>query len=385
MGDVLKPRLITNEEKKELLSLSRQDYTMDKIKELIAFGVDNTRRFNPNDRLTLRPGEYYNKGQVTTTVGRLIFNKVVFDEDFLPHIGYVDETLDEDGIGDLEVELSKLVLNGTIETTEYFKYIDRVNWLGYGINNFLATSLTADFYILPKSVEKKKKELVEKYSEELANNDLSTIGHIEDELLDLAKKELDGHQSMEIFASGARGSFGNNYKNSVLMRGAMSDPVDRSVDISTHSLSGGIPKEEYSTYANLMVNASYNRAKSTAKGGYMGKKLRYAFQHVILDEPNSDCGTTKTLSVKMDSYAKKLFIYRYIVTSSGLVLLTPDNIDDYTDKVVQVRSPMYCTTEKICSKCAGSLYYDMGIKNIGLLTDKQGSTLMQISMSDFVA
>ena len=64
-------------------------------------------------------------------------------------------------------------------------------------------------------------------------------------------------------------------------------------------------------------------------------------------------------------------------------MLTGDNMDKYIDKVVKMRSPMYCIGDKLCNKCAGELYYKIGIKNIGLTTSSVGSSFLQYLMKSF--
>jgi hypothetical protein len=44
---------------------------------------------------------------------------------------------------------------------------------------------------------------------------------------------------------------------------------------------------------------------------------------------------------------------------------------------------MYCISDKICNKCAGELFYKLGIENIGLTTTKVSSTLMNKSLKKF--
>lgn len=75
--------------------------------------------------------------------------------------------------------------------------------------------------------------------------------------------------------------------------------------------------------------------------------------------------------------------YRYIVEGNKLVLLSPDIIDKYVGKKIKLRTPIYCKSDKLCSKCAGTLYYKLGIKNVGLTTSKLSSTLLNLNMKKF--
>ena len=124
-------------------------------------------------------------------------------------------------------------------------------------------------------------------------------------------------------------------------------------------------------------------AKNTEKGGYLSKEVRSAFQHIMLDKKDSDCGTKKFLTITLDKTNIKLFLYRYIKKGDGLVLLTPDNMNDYMNKEVKMRSPLYCKGQNICNKCMGDLYFKEDIQNIGTLTDRVSSTIMQKSMKQF--
>lgn len=47
-------------------------------------------------------------------------------------------------------------------------------------------------------------------------------------------------------------------------------------------------------------------------------------------------------------------------------MLDSDNIKSYIGKTVMMRSPMTCINHTICSKCAGALFYKLGVKHAGL-------------------
>ena len=105
----------------------------------------------------------------------------------------------------------------------------------------------------------------------------------------------------------------------------------------------------------------------------------------MLDDYGSDCGTKRTLDVKLTNTIKKDYMYRYIVTDNGsLVLLTPENMDKYVGKTIKMRSPMMCVGEKICNHCAGDLFYKLGIKNAGLTASRVATTLTRLNINFFV-
>jgi hypothetical protein len=87
-------------------------------------------------------------------------------------------------------------------------------------------------------------------------------------------------------------------------------------------------------------------------------------QTEVLDEHGSDCGTKKTIDVKLTNRNRNDFEYRYIVEGDKLVELTPQVMDKYIGKTIHMRSPMYCLGDKTCNICAGEMNYKLGNKNV---------------------
>ena len=44
---------------------------------------------------------------------------------------------------------------------------------------------------------------------------------------------------------------------------------------------------------------------------------------------------------------------------------------------------MYCKDEHICNKCAGDLYYKLGIDNVGLISNVIGSSMTTLALKLF--
>ena len=81
-----------------------------------------------------------------------------------------------------------------------------------------------------------------------------------------------------------------------------------------------------------------------------------------------------------------MFLDRYIVDKSapgGLTLLTEKNIKNFVGKKVRMISPLFCKGDKVCNKCAGELFYKLGVKNAGLLTSTFSGSLMNKAMKKF--
>jgi hypothetical protein len=190
-----------------------------------------------------------------------------------------------------------------------------------------------------------------------------------------------------VFRSGGSGSFGNNYKNTAVMRGIML-PSDNITDISKANISKsnlmtGIPKNEIHRFADISVLASFSRAVGTQDGGYTVKQFNASFASLEADERGTDCGTNFTLPVKLDSTNSSEYYLRYIVSNKKFILLDRETLTSYIGKTVNMRSPLYCKNSKVCNKCLGDLYYNLQVSKIGNLTSKLGSSILNKSLKRF--
>lgn len=324
----------------------------------------------------------------STTVGRLIANNLVFSrsKELRQAFPYFDVPWTDKVIGKIQQMLIDARLDGKVTHEDMAFVVDRLQWLGYAPTSFLAPSMTIDTVRPPKSVRKLKKEIfASERGQRVKNGDLVELGKVEKELIAASVKELDGvDPGFDIFNSGARGSASNNFKNTALMRGAIRKSDDPSViTVSTVSLEEGIPANEIPAYADMIVQASYGRSMMTAQGGYIAKQLNAAFQGLTLDpDDKSDCRTPLTLRVTVDN--PREYLYRFYKDGQKLAEITPDTADSVKGKTLQFRSPLFCGGKKgLCSRCAGSMYYRMGVLNIGLLAGRIGTTLMNASLKAF--
>mgnify|MGYP004647037033 CR=1 FL=1 len=119
----------------------------------------------------------------------------------------------------------------------------------------------------------------------------------------------------------------------------------------------------------------------------MSKELLAAFQGEVLGPKDSDCGSVRTVTVHLTDSNYKDYLYRYVKDGKNLVMLTMDNKNNYINKIVQMRSPMYCIgvgkEQCLCNKCAGDFFYILGKPNIGLTTSRLGTQLTQINLQKF--
>lgn len=328
------------------------------------------------------------RGISGTTVGRFVANNLCFSRSraLREAVPYVDKPWDSKVIGELQQTAMDAMLAGEIDYEDMAWMVDRMQWLGYAPTVFVAPSMTIDTIRLPPGAKKLKKEiLASPRGDKVRSGDLKELAAVESEIIAAARAELDGKDpGFEIYASGARGSVSNNYKQTAVMRGAIRKSDDPSiVSVSTASLEEGIPLDELPEYADLIVQASYGRAVMTATGGYIAKQLNMAFQSLRLDpDPRSDCRTKLTLRVSVDS--PREYLFRNYVEGGATKTVLPKNLGDIKGKSVRFRSPMFCAQKgSICAACAGQMYYRMGITNIGLIANRIGTSIMAASLKSF--
>lgn len=126
-------------------------------------------------------------------------------------------------------------------------------------------------------------------------------------------------------------------------------------------------------------------AKKTETGGYWEKLFLRAFQHLKLLPAGSDCGTTRTLKVYLTDKNIDGWMYSYIVDGGKLVELTSENKSKYLNKEVNFRFSALCEAKDgcFCNKCAGNLFYRLGITNVGAATPQIPSRVKVLLMKKF--
>lgn len=367
-----------------LMSLKEKDVTKKLLIDFFAHGKNKKPRFNTNDKFILPAGsKMMNKEPIDTTVGRYIFNLFIISPSFLPFIGYQNIIVDSGAINALEDNLSEYLLDKKIKPEDYIDYLNRIQWLGNSPTDFLVPSMSLTAILPNKEVIRKRDELVKQHKEALEKGDPIVATQIEKELVKIAEEGLKGDPSYDLYRSGANGKVGNQYKQTNIMKGAIRDNATGGYNVATTNYMEGIDKRDYHYFGDTIVYAAHSRAVGTQKGGYETKKMFAAFQTVSLDKVGSDCGTKKTLTFVMNKSNYRLFLFRYIVEGTKFIQLTNENIKNYLDKVIHIRSALFCQSDKLCNKCAGDLYYKLDIENIGLTTAKVSSTLLNLSLKNF--
>lgn len=375
-------KMITKQEDIDyLLSIKEPDITTSFI--MNNFGdFGNGPRFNPYDLIEVPVGAYggimangkerKNKNKFTTGVGRLIFNKFFFESDpvLLQFFPYTNDNVTSKTYEKILNQMGYLMLEGKIDTETYKKFCKKSQKMMPYVS-ILAPNHSDNMLTITKRINKKKAQLLKEHKAELDakdDNSVKVFDQISNELLDYAKELMKDDPAMDMFNSGAGGSFGNNFKNMFIMRGAVKDPTpNKGYNMITSNYIDGISKEEYSAIANTLAAGPYARSKKTEVGGYWEKLFMAAFQHIELLPEGSDCGTKRYIEMNVNDKNINMIMYSYAIVGNKLVEITSENRDQFIGKKVKLRFSSMCEAKNgICNACAGNLFYRLGIKNVGV-------------------
>lgn len=384
--------MLDNTRKAKLLSLDLE--SLEVLRDILSQKYNKeTGKITPplypcTEEMILEKDELFNKKKITTTVGRYLFNRLVLGPDILKFIGYKNIVITDSAYKkDIDGEITILLREDKITSKQFMSYVNRLENFSTALIASLTNSFTKKVLIPNEKVIKRKKELFKEHKKELEAGNTLVAVQIEKELVDLAKKELEGDPGLDSYNSGARGSFASNYKEIAIMKGPVLNSDTGKWEIIENSFEEGLSKKDLPTHGNSIVDGAYPKAVGTATSGHFSKQIMNALETQVLDDiENSFCGTKKTIQIVIEKSIKSEFIGRTILDGSKRVKLTFDNIDKYVDKSVQLYSPMACLKVnggKICSVCGDSSVLAQGTTHIGIASTRLSSTTLNMKMKQF--
>lgn len=342
--------------------------------------------FDPTSPVKITNKDYkWVKGEIITDLGTLVFNRYLLERTgLIQYTGYWNKIIDKDGLDELNTTINNLVLTDKITTKDLGEYVDGRDRLGFWCASFLGCSITPGLIRPMTDVAKRKDELFKQHREELESDNpvtqVKTANTIENELLGMVKNHMKEDPGWDMYASGVN-NFSNNYKTINVMRGAVYNNATKKYDVVESSLMEGVKKKDITAFANSVVAGAYPSAVGTADAGYMAKIILALLQSAKIDpNPDSDCGTKSTIPVTITKKYKKYFLYRYINKGGKPYLTTLDNIDSLVGQTVQMYSPQCCTHDAICGKCAGRLFHNLGVTDVGMLTTQITQKLLNLKL-----
>ena len=317
-------------------------------------------------------------GWLKTTLGRLIFNEIL-----PPEIGFKNQLMDKAALKDLTGECSRnlhydvaaAVLDKTKELG--FRYAT-ASGITIAINDIQVSPRKADII---SQANRKVSQYEEQYmqglvtEEERYRSTVETWTEASDQMETIVKEELADYGGVALMAvSGAKGNIAQ-IKQMAGMRGLMSDPKGRIIDLPIKSsFREGLTALEYFISTHGARKGLADTALRTADSGYLTRRLVDVSQEVIVLEQN--CGTAEGIwllatpddplvSPLEESLMGRLTAAPVAHPATGEVLVEGDSrIDEEQVRLIKeagitevyVRSPLACDARRgICRRCYGRI------------------------------
>jgi len=139
----------------------------------------------------------------------------------------------------------------------------------------------------------------------------------------------------------------------LVAKGIISDAEGKVLDPIKGSFSDGLTNKEYFKAASGARKGIVDRVLNTADTGYMSRQLAYVLNSVEIDPKIIDCKTKRHLSLRLTKDIMSRLTGRYIIKGSSVEVFNPNK--HKPGDVINLRSPMFCESNKLCHTCYGDL------------------------------
>ncbi|GIW63840.1 MAG: DNA-directed RNA polymerase subunit beta' [Patescibacteria group bacterium] len=315
-------------------------------------------------------------GWMKTTIGRVFFNSIIPAE-----LGFINNEVKAADLKDLVKRAIKVLK----DEKRVGQLIDDLKVMGFwGATQAAGLSFSVfDCVIIPekdqivKETEQKVNDIRQKYEQGLLTDEerqrysnnlwLQTTEVLADKTWDALPEE--NPVKMIIKSGGARGSK-EQLKQLSAIKGMVYNPLGKVIEVPTKSnYRQGLSMLEYVIAARGGRKALIDTALKTADAGYLTRRLVDVAHDVLIRE--EDCAVAEGLVVKAEGDRAESF-YRRIhgrfllkpVLDQNKKTIIPENtlieeeqidlIKQHNIKEVEVRSPLYCSSQYgVCQKCYG--------------------------------
>lgn len=333
--------------------------------------------FGIYEQLILNNGDIENftdTTPITTTYGRYLANYFSLANPFGSVIPFINK---EFTIPEMESVIADKIRTKELTTEQGGKYLDNTFFIG-SFGEMAIPGLTKKSLVTSPEVKQRKKELLKKYKDQL--DDPVILAQIEDELIALDKKWLKGDPSLGFYGDTGK-KFNIHRKKQYVVGGLIEDFTKEKgkYKFIENSLSDGWDINSFVTICNEIRKGSYGRGIETAAGGTLSKGVLRLMQNLKIT--NEDCKTNEYLEITIPESIAYKFYGRYVLDNNKLVLLDKNNIKQYLNKPIKMRSLMYCKQKDgYCNVCAGEYFKNLGQDVIGVLALELTSTFTKMSL-----
>ena len=300
-----------------------------------------------------------------TTVGRYLFNKIVPDKKYK-----INEPVTGKKLNALKVDIFKEYGNNK----EYIDFCNNILKLGAKYFTLMPSTFSMEDLEIPQSILKLK-PLLKTATPEQAQK-------IIDKMKALLKEHLEGKQLNLGIMELAGGVKGYDQLNQVLVTKGIIQAPNGGAQVVSDSFADGMKSYDFFSSGYASRNGIIGRVLNTTDTGYLSRRLVCAMQRVEANPKLEDCGTKRFLTIKVTPDIANRLHGRYIYNDDNKLI--PFDASQYTNKIVRLRSPIYCQSPRICKHCYGDLLIRNRTPYVGILAAQiLGEVLSQGTMKQF--
>lgn len=287
------------------------------------------------------------RGKVTT-MGRAIFNNA------LPAgFPFVDEVINKDKANELIPQVIDKYGQDQAEKT-----FSKLSKLGFKYATIVAPSFGIGDLDIPDEIKRLKEKLKDASPDEAQRilNQCKTI----------LQKHMKSKDSgfYDLVDSGSSKGWGQPMQM-LVAKGNIADPKGRILPPITGSFADGLSTEEFFKHAAGSRKGIIDRSMNTATTGYFTRQLVYLLSPVEASATRKDCKTKRTVPIKLTADLIKRLNGRNIIFGDKVTEFNPQKFS--VGSVVNLRTPIYCESPKICHTCYGELLKRHRSPYIGIL------------------
>ncbi len=335
-------------------------------------------------------------GQIfETTVGRLLFN-TVFPNDY----PFINQAVDKKGLAKI---IDNLIARYGLEKIP--EIMDRIKNFGFRYVTQSGITWSLDDIRIPEEkngivavAQKKSEEIIRHWQEGLLSEEERYRMNIE--VWHNAKADVEklipgtlvvNGPVSDMLKSGARGSVAQ-VTQMAGMKGLIASPTGDTIELPvTKSMKEGLSPIEYFLTTHGSRSGLASTALSTAKAGYLTRRLFDVAQDIVVTE--EECGTTTGLTIRRESasgigtFLAKNIEGRFLAADvehdgkveykKGQFITSVDakHIEEMGTPSVYVRSPVGCKSQQgVCVHCYGA---DLGTMKPVALGEAVGTVAAQ--------
>ena len=280
----------------------------------------------------------------------------------------------------INTQVNKKTINKILENVqkqygpyEATKVVNKLKNIGFKFATILASSINLEEIKIPKEVFELKKKL--------DTADTDTAAAILEKMLKLIKKEMVGTGMYDLIESGSGKGWSQPFQI-LVAKGLITDPSGNILPVIKSSFLEGLKPTEYFNASQGSRKGIADRTLNTSVTGYLARQLAYILNTVEANPDLLDCGTKRTLNIRLSKDNIHRLYGRYVVKNNKVVKFNP--FDYKIGDIIKLRSPIFCRSKKLCRYCYGDLVLVNKSPYVGIIAAQVlGNISTQLIMRTF--